>query len=171
MQNRFRKLSVYNIFALRTYRKTHTRIETANKYNVSVQWVSQCMTRTDAEILSTLFDDKSADEVEHLLAEYGLEPVSVKDKQLNFRYIKGRYKGLSTDVSPYYLLEANFQPSFQTLTDESKRTYITNLLKDKGANLVTVARIGNDVGIKNTYNATVDGKKLYWKELAQLVFN
>lgn len=171
MQTNFRKLSVDTIFYLRSYRKTHSRSETAKFFGVSVQWVSQCMSLSDAEILSSISPDKSPLQVATILETYGLEPICGQDNKLSFRYTKGKFKGLITEVSAYYLLEAEFQTSFQTLTNESKEAYIERVLKKNGAKEVTVARVGNEAGIKNTYNATVDGKKLYWKELAQLVFN
>ena len=171
MQTSFRKLSVQEIFELRDFRKTHSRTETAEKYGVSVQWVSQCMTMSDAEIISSLSPNKSKDDVTAILDRYGLAPCMMEAKQLVFKYNKGRFSGLFTYVSPYYLLETDFEPSFQTLTDASKKTYIKRLLKEKGANKVSIARVGDDEGIKNTYEATVDGSKVHWKKLAQLLFN
>lgn len=170
MDSTFRKLNVKDIFSLREYRRTHTRVETAEKYNVSTQWVSHCMKLSSADILSSLASDKESNEVKEAFNKYSIKVIPDDGDRLLITFNKGKFKGLTARASTYYLVESSFEPSFGILVDSSKRKYLKDALESSGLTVESIRRVSSeDLGLYTKYEAKVryQGyyKTLSWHEL------
>lgn len=169
MQKSYHKLTMEQVFKLREYRKKHTRADTATKFSVSEQWVTHYTKMPLADVIATLSGYGSPSRVQKLIDTYAIAPILSSGADLYVRYNRGAFAGLNAKFSPYYFLETDFVPTFSTLVDKSKQDLLTKLIKVEGFKRVSISRIGPDSGIRNTYEAIADGKRISWKQLQALL--
>lgn len=156
------KLSFADSVQVRQLRPNHTINQIAKKFDISSALVGKVCHYTDTELLRAY--SKHSNPMFNRV-----RIIKATDQTVTLRYRHDTpFAGLDARVSNYYLFNAEFVASFNTLTDASKKKLLTNALHKMGYTNVAVQRIGDDAGIDNRYIATADGKRIQWLDLMRL---